>query len=39
LGRSRRRWKDNVRMDLKKIGIHMRNELIRLRTEIIGDPL
>ena len=24
-GRSRHRWKDNIRMDLNKIGINMRN--------------
>ena len=24
-GRPRRRWKDNIRMDLKEIGINMRN--------------
>ena len=25
LGRPRRRWKDNIRVDLKEIGIHTRN--------------
>ena len=25
LGRHRRRWKDNIRMDLKEVGINMRN--------------
>ena len=25
LGRPRRRWKDNIRMDLKEIGIDLRN--------------
>ena len=25
LGRPRRRWEDNIRMDLKEIGIHTRN--------------
>ena len=25
LGRSRHRWEDNIRMDLKKIGINTRN--------------
>ena len=25
LGRPRRRWEDNIRMDLKEIGINMRN--------------
>jgi len=33
LGRSRRRWEENIRMDLEEIG------LIRLRIEIIGEPL
>ena len=33
LGRPRRRWVDNIRMDLEEIG------LIRLRIEIIGEPL
>ena len=33
LGRPRRRWKDNIRMDLKGIG------LIWLRIEITGEPL
>ena len=37
LGRPRSRWEDNIRMDLKEIGINMR--LIRLRIEIIGEPL
>ena len=35
LGRPRRIWEDNIRMDLKEIGI----ELIRLRVGIIGEPL
>ena len=25
IGRSRRRWEDNIRMDLKEIGINTRN--------------
>ena len=25
LGRPRRRWEDNIRMDLKEIGLNMRN--------------
>ena len=25
LGRPRRRWEDNIRMDLKQIGVNMRN--------------
>ena len=28
LGRPRRRWEDNIRMDLKEIGINMRNWVI-----------
>ena len=39
LGRPRRRWEDNIRMDLKEIGINMGNRLIRLRIGIIGEPL
>ena len=35
LGRPRRRWEDNIRMDLEEIGIG----LIRLRIGIIGGPL
>ena len=35
LGRPRRRWKDNIRMNLKEIGIG----LIRVRIGIIGEPL
>ena len=37
LGRPRRTWVDNIRMDLKEIGINMR--LIWLRIGIIGEPL
>ena len=39
LGRPRRRWEDNIRMDLKEIGINTRNWVDRLRIEIIGEPL
>ena len=35
LGRPGHRWEDNIRMDLKEIGIR----LIRLRIGIIGEPL
>ena len=40
-GRPRRRWEDNIRMDLEEIGINsMRGiGLIRLRIGIIGEPL
>ena len=27
LGRSRSKWEDNIRMDLKKIGVYMRNSI------------
>ena len=36
LGRPRRRWEDNIRMDLEEIGVI---GLIRLRIGIIGEPL
>jgi hypothetical protein len=36
LGRPRRRWEDNVRMDLKEVGINTRSGLIPLRIGIIG---
>ena len=36
LGRRRRRWEDNIRLDLKRIGINTR---IRLRIEVIGVSL
>ena len=39
LGRSRRRWEDNIRMDLKEIGINTRNGLIQLRIGVIVEPL
>ena len=39
LGRPRRRWEDNIRMDLKDIGANTRNWLIRLRIGIIGELL
>ena len=35
LGRLRRRWEDNIRMDLEETGIG----LIQLRIGIIGGPL
>ena len=39
LGRSRRRWEDNIRMYLKKQVSIRGIGLIRLRIEIIGEPL
>ena len=35
LGRPRRRWEDNIRMDPEEIGIGLN----RLRIGIIGEPL
>jgi hypothetical protein len=37
-GRPRRRWEDNIRIDLKEIGINIRVGLIWLRIRIIGEP-
>ena len=39
LGRPRRTGVDNIRMDLKEIGINTRNWVVRLRIRIIGEPL
>ena len=39
LGRPRRRWEANIRMDLEEIGINAGNWLIRPRIGIIGEPL
>ena len=39
LGRSRRGWENNIRIDLKEIGISRRIELIRFRIRIMGEPL
>ena len=40
LGRSRRRWRDYIRVDLKEICINIQGIwLIRLRIGIIGEPL
>jgi len=35
----RLRWEDIIRMDLEEIGINEGNWLIRLKIEIIGEPL
>ena len=35
----RRRWEDNIRMDLEEICINAGNGVIRLRIGIIGEPL
>ena len=39
LGRPRRRWQDNIRMNLEEIDINAGIGLIRLRIGIIGEPL
>ena len=39
LEKPRRRWKDNIRMDLEEIGINAGIGLIRLRIGIIGESL
>jgi len=39
LGRPRRRWEDNIRMDLQEIGINAGNWVASLRVGIIGKPL
>ena len=39
LGRPRRRWEDNIRMNLKLVGTIRGIWLIRLRIGIIGEPL
>ena len=39
LGRHRRRWEDNIRVDLKKISINVGNWVNQLRIVIIGEPL
>jgi hypothetical protein len=39
LGRPRRRWKDDIIMDLKKLVSIRETGLIRLRIGITGEPL
>ena len=34
-----RRWDDNIRMDLKEIGVNTRNWLFRFRLGLIREPL
>ena len=38
LGKPRRRWEDNMRMNFKEIGINTSNWLGSLRIGIIGSP-
>ena len=39
LGRSSRRWNDNISMDLKEIGVNMMNGMVLLRIGFIGELL
>ena len=39
LGRSRGRWEDNIRMDLKEININTRNWVHSAQDRIIGESL
>jgi hypothetical protein len=39
LGSPRRRWEDNIRMNLEEIGMYMRNLINSGRIGIIGEPL
>ena len=39
LVRPRRRWEDNIRIDLEEIGINQGIGLIWLRIGIVGEPL
>ena len=39
LGRPRRRWEDNIRINLEEIAINAGSGLIRLRMGITGEPL
>ena len=39
LGRPRRRWEDNIRMDLEEIGINAGNWIDSAYYLIIGEPL
>ena len=39
LGRPRRRWEDNIKMDLEKIGIIAGNWIVSVRIGIIGEHM
>ena len=39
LGRPRRRWEVNIRIDLKEIGINTRNWVDSAQDRVIGEPL
>ena len=38
-GMPRRRWENNIRIDLKEICMNTRNSLIRLNIGTTGEPL
>ena len=39
LGRPRRTWEDNIKMDFEEIGINTRNWVDSAQYRIIGEPL
>ena len=39
LGRPRRRWQDNIRMDLKEIDVNTKSWVDSASIGIIGEPL
>ena len=39
LQRPRLRWEDNIRIDLKEIGINTRTLVYSIQDRIIGEPL
>ena len=39
LGRSRRRWEDNIIMNLEELGTNAGNWVVRLRIGVTGEPL
>ena len=39
LGRPRRRWEDNIRIDRNEIGIDTRNWIDSAKEVIVGEPL
>ena len=38
-GKPRRRWEDNIRMDLEKIGINTRNWIDSAQNRVTGESL
>ena len=39
LGKPRRRWEDNIRMEVKELGVNTGIGLVRFKRGIIGEPL